>query len=92
MYGGRGKKKPSAKSEGVERGSEGERTRESEREGRRAKGQPTGRDGAGRDGEKEKGGGERFIYARGYREALRLRSHDDDDRARRHEFASFTRS
>lgn len=35
---------------------------------------------------------ERFIYARGYREALRLRSHDDDDRARRHEFASFTRS
>lgn len=41
--------------------------------------------------EKEKAE-ERFIYARGYKEALRLRSHDDDDRARRHEFASFTRS
>lgn len=35
----------------------------------------------------------RFIArARGYRDALRLRSHDDDDRARRHESASFTRS
>lgn len=88
MYGGRGKKKPSAKSEGVKRGSERKRTRGGVRE--------MLSDGAGdetgRDGEKEKGGGERFIYARGYREALRLRSHDDDDRARRHEFASFTRS